>query len=77
MPTMRWFGHKYDAPAWEDMPDQPVIVIGQNCIQCGQELGPDDDGVTVPNGSTGKPVPFHLRCFLDNLGLRGTPRRIG
>lgn len=66
--TLRWFGHPYDAPAWVGMPEVPRPV-GATCGLCLGLIDPDDDGLTVPDGSTGQPVPMHVGCFLGNVGV--------
>jgi hypothetical protein len=73
--TLRWFGHRYQAPAWDDMPESEEDVVGQNCDMCDEEIGPQDDGVTIPHGLTGERHPFHLECFLLNLGIVNQPPR--
>lgn len=73
--TLRWFGHRYDAPAWDDMPRSEEDVIGRECDMCAEEIGPGDDGVTVPDAATGERHPFHVECFLANLGIVNRPKR--
>lgn len=47
--TMRWFGRPWDAPAWEDMPEEDRInVYGMDCGMCGEKIEQGDSGVTMP-----------------------------
>ena len=74
--TLRWFGHRYDAPAWEDMPEATEPVYGIKCPMCGAEVERGNDGITIPDAITGKRSPMHLACFLGNLGIEIWPRRL-
>ena len=74
--TLRWFGHRYDAPAWDEMPESEEDVVGQECAMgCGEEIGPQDDGLTIPSAITGERSPMHIECFLANLGITQKPNR--
>ena len=71
---MRWFGPSWGAPVNEsceeaDTPDWP-------CLACGGTFGEGDRGVVTPY--VGDPegrgrAAYHLRCFLQNLGLEDRP----
>jgi len=74
--TLRWFGHPYDAPAWETMPPWDQDPTGRVCVLCSRAIGSDDDGVAIPAGDSGVRRPVHLRCFLKNLGIEQMPKRI-
>lgn len=73
--TLRWFGHRYDAPAWIDMPGVETPT-DQACLECGDPIRPDDDGVMIPLATTGDMVPFHVTCFLLNVGVTEAPKPI-
>lgn len=73
--TLRWFGHRYDAPAWDDMPQSEEDMVGQKCLMCPEEISPLDDGLTIPDGITGKRYPMHVECFWANLGITARPHR--
>ena len=66
MTTLAWFGHRYDAPAWESMP-QVGTPVGQDCLGCGNPIGVEDDGVMVPNASTGHRSPYHVKCLIEAI----------
>lgn len=66
--TLRWFGHAYDAPAWEGMPEVPTPV-GDWCLGCGEPIARDDDGITIPyTGPLGTMrAPEHVECFIRSV----------
>lgn len=61
--AMRWFGHPYDAPAWDQM-DQVGIPVGQPCADCTIPITTDDDGISIPDAVSGRYLPEHLACFI-------------
>jgi hypothetical protein len=70
--TMRWFGHRYDAPAWDGALQVPVPV-GEPCLGCTELIAADDDGITLPQWGTEERHPYHLRCFFDSILGAGHP----
>jgi hypothetical protein len=65
---MKWFGHKYDAPAWEDM-EQSDVPVGQDCTICHAEFTENDDGLLTPGffGPYRNWHPYHVLCFIGSI----------
>jgi hypothetical protein len=66
---VHWFGESWGAPICD--PDYRVETpVGQPCAHCGREVRQGDQGLLV--ASVGGRVPFHLECFLTNIGAQVT-----
>lgn len=68
--TVRWFGPTWGAPMNDPRTEIPTPV-SDLCIDCGKPIVDGDRGVTLPyhNGELSTRMPFHLACFLHDLGI--------
>ena len=64
MYTAKYFGERWDAPAFDDALKMPVPV-GQQCSHCQEAIAEEDSGTWYANG----PV-VHIECWL-RVGLGG------
>lgn len=67
--TLRWFGHAYDTPMYDGMPEVPT-PLGENCTMCGEEIAEGDDGVTMPHvlrDGSGDILPLHIECHIRSI----------
>ena len=81
---MRWFGKPWSAGCCT--PDRHVETpVGQACGWCGEPIGVDDQGITMPlvdsSGAFGR-IASHLDCHLRQVvgsvaHLRGTCSCVG
>lgn len=55
--TIRWFGRKYNAPAYRDSPQVPAPA-GELCTNCLESILEGDDGWLDAAGN-----PFHRACW--------------
>jgi hypothetical protein len=61
--VIRWFGHQYLSPMYQDAPEVPTPV-GEPCQHCQEEIGPDDDGIVVDGACTALGSIYHRACFM-------------
>jgi len=74
---MRWFGKSWGAPVNESCEECPVPA-GRACGYCDKPLREDSQGLLLPFlGSPADPkdLPYHLKCFLESVGVKGGPQR--
>ena len=66
--TVRWFGESWNAPVC----DPRALVetpVGEDCAWgSGAPIKAGDQGVGIPDGSTGFYVWYHLDCWLRVIG---------
>lgn len=62
--VMRYFGERWDAPAFDDavQVDRPVGAV---CTPCGEPIAEDDSGTFWGDGK-----PVHIECWL-RMGVGG------
>jgi hypothetical protein len=70
---MEWFGAPWNGTFCAAQPPVPPPV-GLPCQRCGEHIDQSDQGVIVPflgaAPSAWSETPYHLHCFLDNLGIK-------
>lgn len=66
--TVRWFGRSWFAPICDPRShvDTPV---GARCARCDMKVTDRDRGVTIPYSSGKTRIPWHLNCWLHELGI--------
>ena len=65
--TVRWFGESWGAPVCDPRAhvDTPV---GETCAWgSAAPIKPSDQGIGIPDGSTGLYVWYHLECWLRTI----------
>ena len=71
---MDWFGDSWGAPVCAPL-DHTETPVGEKCLACGKPIATTDQGVIVPyvgdHADFCLNEPWHLQCFLDNLGIEG------
>lgn len=64
--TMKWFGRRWDSPAYEDMPQIPAPV-GAECLYCRELVDEEDAGLSIPHVKSRTEVEtayMHAECWL-------------
>lgn len=66
---MRWFGEHWGAPICDEA-DRADVPVGRPCLGCSQSITPGTDGLLIPLvADTVTEEPWHLDCFLRNVGI--------
>jgi len=65
---LRWFGHRYLAPIYEDTEKVPV-PLGNPCTHCTEEILAGDDGFIIDAvlADGAHDAPFHRACWLRGI----------
>lgn len=77
-----WFGEAWPSPAMPapvcDPANRVAPPVGQRCTSCQLLIMQDDQGVILPymTTTTAEMRPWHLGCFLDNIGVSRDFQRI-
>lgn len=59
--TIRWFGKRYNSPAYREAPHVP-IPVGETCTNCLEPIKDGEDGWLDAAGN-----PFHRACWYRNI----------
>lgn len=65
---MKFFGERWDAPAFDDAEEVPTPV-GSSCLTCGEPILMGESGITMPaylNGGVSI-EPMHIECHLRQM----------
>lgn len=77
--TTRWFGASWDAPVC--MPATHVPTPVGACVECERLIVSTDRGLLIPHvdldTSRSHMRPYHLDCFLRQIGLRVAEEVLG
>jgi hypothetical protein len=72
--TARWFGQTWGAPVC-DPRAHVEAPVGEPCLRCHRPIEAGDQGVTIPYGTV--PAPWHLDCWLREIGAPVTAEVLG
>lgn len=59
---MKYFGHHYRAPAYDEC-ERVEVPVGKPCAHCEEPIEVGDDGWVVP-ALNAREIPFHRACQL-------------
>jgi len=73
--VIRWFGLDWGAPVCA--PSRRIAVpVGWRCAKCTREIEANDRGLMMGD-ACGDDHPWHLACFLAELGIVKSPSSSG
>lgn len=70
--TVRWFGESWGAPVCDPRAHVETPMDETCAWGSGAPIKPGDQGVGVPDGSTGLYVWYHLDCWMRVIGVEVT-----
>lgn len=64
---VQWFGESWGAPICD--PQDHAPNPGGQCMRCDAAITSTDQGVLIPHYGFDVRDAFHLRCFLEAVGI--------
>jgi hypothetical protein len=64
----RWFGTSWGAPVCE-VAEHVAAPVGDACAACLHGIGGADQGVIIPTLDSDHGQPWHLDCFMREIGV--------